>query len=250
MDVHISTAHSTPWGSPWGSPWSTELTYPPPANDNETSRSRPASPPKSIRIILRRSSSGSLSQHPVKPARAKPQGRRGERAVTRVSHLAILLYVYDCGIPKHPSARGLAKLSSDHATELGLENCDLLDPGNFTFRNIARDSLLALRAPKRQDSSRDDAQRARLPGHRGEMQALWSGQRAMVQRAGHLVILRYGHDCGIIDRLTPPDLVRLATDHASQFEIENSDLLDPDDPAYLDIARDSLMALRISDKPR
>ena len=243
MDVRFSKSYSTPWGSPWGSRWSFEL--PPPANSNEIAVSAPPLTPTSIHVVMGRSNSESLP----KPARVRPLGRRGERKVTRVSHFAILLYIHDCGIPDRPSARGLARLAADYATKSGLADSDLLDHEGSTTREIARDSLLVLQAPKMEDSSPDNAKkppRARPSGPAGKMQVLWLGQRAIVHYAGHLVVLRYERDCGITSCLTPANLARLAIDHASQFDIKNSDLLDPDDPDFLEIARDSLRVLGIS----
>ena len=84
---------------------------------------------------------------PKTPEPAPPPGRRGERPATRAAHLAILRYVRDFGIDNHLTARELARRASGYAQHLGLQGAVELDSENSTFRELAGDALVALRAP-------------------------------------------------------------------------------------------------------
>jgi hypothetical protein len=121
---------------------------PSPANSNQIAEPGPAPPPASIHLIIElRSSRETWGQDGGETPRAVPPGRRGERLTTWAAHLAILRYVEDFRIDNRLTARELTRRATGYAFHLGLKGADLLDPENSTFREIARDSLAALRVP-------------------------------------------------------------------------------------------------------
>jgi hypothetical protein len=101
--------------------------------------------------ILGAESSGPAADEttPQIPGSGTPAGRRGERPTTRAGHLAILRYVCDFGTNDRLTARELTRLAIGYALHLRLKGADQLDPENTTFREIAGDSLVALRVPEK-----------------------------------------------------------------------------------------------------
>jgi len=109
---------------------------------------KPPSEPTHL-IIELATSHPPLLPDPGTPTRSSPPGRRGERLATRAANRAIVRYVNDHGIDDRLTARELARRANGYALHLGLEDADLLDPENSTFREIARDVLSTVRVPEK-----------------------------------------------------------------------------------------------------
>lgn len=79
--------------------------------------------------------------------RVIPPELQDERRMIWAIYLIILRYVHEVGINNTILAPELMQCVTEYALELGLEGADLLDPENTSFKEIARDSLVALRVP-------------------------------------------------------------------------------------------------------